>query len=1411
MRFLVLILVPAVCMGAISNVRVQGATQTQAVISYTAPAEAACTVEAYNLDEEVMALEIASVANTTPIEVTLKNYVYAETGDKVYIYGNATANGYWTITRDANDPKSFTLNGSAASGTSSGGRVAVLVHDLNPRLFAGADQDGRPGGVVSGRARTVVIGKRAAEPALTGWYVSRALELDTQHRYHIVCGSDGAEGAFRTANAPLGNLNPEPLPADPDHPGRYQYPSIDWSHPEYPQTSTLQAGNGSPCSSLGKVTFNQSVSLVVGDIIVLKSGPQKGWARSVKSVVSGTVVCVERGFSTAQSAGTAWARRPPDVGNGVQRIIDPQTGALIRRLSSPQENWRATNDYSPDGAQQTGTGWQPGGSAASLLEGITAAGDGKTITYTGDGNQDWLWVHWAGTFRYDDSGSGINSLDSIMGRFRGSVDAADSNPDNNSIEVCLKDPASNTTLACKSKRITVDLTTACASADCFAGDATPMLAAWLDPADKAGGYVNSVEFFGASGGILIRKKTPYANTVTLDRVWMDYERSPAANYFYATCNPFLYPQTYKGASRDGYICGMTADTGLLHWIDPKTGDATSLGEAATTASGLVAFHGLVSGGYGLMSDTTTPDTFYSSSTKSDGSGSAIVKTNYTGQGLEYLVNSLYAQEDPTMFLTSSLISSTTLESQMEAATAATYPYRFAWYKSMTLSGSTTQINRCNISGLQDEHNLQVGCIYSSQDQLGWKGIYSLDSNSMVATAFSDGAYPERGCMVHSSAGLTSDNGWTLAVGQTNPSTDNRRYCGVGPSQTELAAALESSGSYPCPALPFEHQTSGKGSGSGGSPQCSMMQVTGDYRDRDPCSFYSINSGRLGSISVSGTTATASASETVSDVLSVGMTMRVAGSGVANLDGDYAVATVSSTSFTFTVSGVGEGVYTTPGMSVGRLCGTEPCETEARGATRIDPGRSLRVGDVLKIDSELVQVLAKGAECADPNAACNLTVLRGISLTSVADHAVNTPAYEQCAAAVSAQFLNGGVVSHVMWWDYVHDPTSTSRVSKMYMASGHGTYPYRNRSVWVTGSCYHSPWGSCFKGFTGDMAQQSAQFMNGTNLEFADRVRFAGVGSALLGDSHMSFPLNIDEWFADAKSYYSGDPQGSWTELESGKKLFKLTWAAKPKQGPVEFSCGNRAVVDISPGPITSADLDAYKSCVPQAAGECYAGATTSEVYLNCPDATTSGCNQAGDADTLDKCVRQADIKIHSYRQVGFGQNDPFANRQRSLTNGFQKNRLSVFNGFTRWGGLPNGEWGIFIGGWLDDVRSDLMLVKLPAFGPQDSVNRGTFIPVQVQLGWVPRGTDNIVAEFGYTPDFHCTSRQEACVAAGTGQVNETTPFYWASEGHSGLSCVAGCSLTVPALPQRVVYYRIQYRQADGSVLAMGPTQVSVTP
>ena len=110
----------------------------------------------------------------------------------------------------------------------------------------------------------------------------------------------------------------------------------------------------------------------------------------------------------------------------------------------------------------------------------------------------------------------------------------------------------------------------------------------------------------------------------------------------------------------------------------------------------------------------------------------------------------------------------------------------------------------------------------------------------------------------------------------------------------------------------------------------------------------------------------------------------------------------------------------------------------------------------------------------------------------------------------------------------------------------------------------------------------------------------------------------------------------------------------------------------------------------------------------------------------------------------------------------------------------------------------------------DSVDRGTFVPVAVQLGSVPAGTNNVIVQFGYNPSFYCTSRQEECIA-NQSTINEATPFYWASESYIGLACASGCTVAIPAISQRVVYYRVQYRDESGRVITAAATAVAAVP
>jgi hypothetical protein len=117
-----------------------------------------------------------------------------------------------------------------------------------------------------------------------------------------------------------------------------------------------------------------------------------------------------------------------------------------------------------------------------------------------------------------------------------------------------------------------------------------------------------------------------------------------------------------------------------------------------------------------------------------------------------------------------------------------------------------------------------------------------------------------------------------------------------------------------------------------------------------------------------------------------------------------------------------------------------------------------------------------------------------------------------------------------------------------------------------------------------------------------------------------------------------------------------------------------------------------------------------------------------------------------------------------------------------------------------------MMVKMPPF-VKDNVRRDIF--VRAPLNLTPPtglGVATAMIEFGYAEQgvagaFHCTSRNEVCVAVSA-TVDDTNPFaYEQSDTFAPVPCASGCSVTLPVAPSHIAYYHVRYLGASGNQVA----------
>lgn len=885
--------------GAITNVR-ETVTSTQAVIAYTAPDLSACTVEVYDGSGYRFAgLKVVGATNTSPIAVTTSSQHTLETGDKVYLSGvggNTASNGYWTVT--ATGPQTFTLNGSAGNGAyTSGGSVAVVVHDVNARLFAGSDQDSRTGNLIRGRERTVVIGQRVAELALDGWRRSRALQADTTHYYRIVCGSDTAPKSFHTATVPLGQVYNDPIPPDPSHPGDVAWPDFDWNQtgtalysnsqytvvdphtgvlarlltvPRYLQLTTAipehaidrGAGSGAWSNPLNVLADDASSATYTGDGAStsqpwLAVFPAQWVAASIHGMVSDYQTGYQVKFTLKGSADGGAGNNSTieycfsiDGGFSCQSAIKEQDLTLCGGAGCTLGDDEPLFRFWQDTADRTRV-LQPKFNLTGRSGTANYVAATKVVTWVSGGFFNPLWA--AGS-RFQFTG-GSEPGEYVIA----SVDSAK--------EITL------------STGPTTDQTGAAFAAQNFA--------------------------------LMVRKKTNSANTVGINYLATLYgNESSQAHGAGGSDSGMCSIQTVARHSdgKLGYHCTF-GPSQTIHWVDPETGDATFLGRPYVYVPGYGNSQISAAGfdpedphiiwgtiGEGLAAFTYTgnhEDAGWVNPNNLNPNFSAAVYGNIGAATAAYMA------ADPT-------------GPQFGGRVCVGYPnlwnvaagraYGAAWCGYRTPGGSTYLQDYSPVVAIVD-----------------FKASRAAGSVQLLGVLHPHSYYPARYMAIHGVGVIASTP--ILAYATVQTSMAGSSIFSAGPLQTEIAAgsSLPASATDSCPANPY--WTTGECANPAGCASgCSIVEVKGEPYDPSPFQWWGritdpVTLTNLTNITVSSGTASVN---TTSGQVGVNRKAQVSGfTGIGDLDGLHTVTASGTNTFSFPTT-ASDGTYDPDGAWVAEV-------------------------------------------------------------------------------------------------------------------------------------------------------------------------------------------------------------------------------------------------------------------------------------------------------------------------------------------------------------------------------------------------------------------------------------------------------------------------------------------------------------
>jgi hypothetical protein len=232
---------------------------------------------------------------------------------------------------------------------------------------------------------------------------------------------------------------------------------------------------------------------------------------------------------------------------------------------------------------------------------------------------------------------------------------------------------------------------------------------------------------------------------------------------------------------------------------------------------------------------------------------------------------------------------------------------------------------------------------------------------------------------------------------------------------------------------------------------------------------------------------------------------------------------------------------------------------------------------------------------------------------------------------------------------------------------------------------------------------------------------------------------------------------------------------------------------------TITDGDEWQFCYAYRASECRNGSSPGDLYAVLPRIDPVTQCWTSQLNLRVACAFAGPVTAMQATQVRIDRPDPYGMSMRGLGALLMgPNQQYVFSKVLP---TPDARYLLFAGFMLSGYHTGLMALKIPEFN-DDSINRSTYIPIDVRGVGTSVYVEFGYEEFGASSDFYCTTRKEACrVSAST--INTVNPFVF---GHEAISSVSGSySIAIPAISGRLLFYRVV---DDG---LPGPTRVIAVP